>query len=105
MLSKDQIQQALHASRVVPLPVTKSHGLLGLEQLVVAASRLNPARGSEIQRVHRTIVLGHETWEKLEQLTETITQTTSKHVTALQVAAAIIERFVATLPQQNETQE
>jgi hypothetical protein len=34
MLSEEQIRQALHASRVVPLAVEKPHDPLGLEQLV-----------------------------------------------------------------------
>ena len=46
MLSEKQIQQALHASRVVPLAVAKPHGPLGLEQLAAAVSRVNPALGS-----------------------------------------------------------
>ena len=47
MLSQDQIQRALHASRVVPLSVAKPHGPLGLEQLAAVVSHLNPALGSE----------------------------------------------------------
>jgi len=41
----------------------------------------------------------------LEQLANTATQTTSQRVTASQVAAAIIEQFVAALTQQDKTQE
>jgi hypothetical protein len=104
MLSKKQIQQALHASRVVPLPVTKPHGPLGLEQLAAVVSRINPALGSDRQRVRRPIALDHATWEKLDQLAATTAKTTSQHVTASQVATAIIEQFVATLPQQDDTQ-
>jgi hypothetical protein len=105
MLSQDQIQRALHASRVVPLSVAKPHGPLGLEQLAAVVSHLNPALGSETQRVRRPIALDHETWEKLEQLATTTAKTTSKHITASQVATAIIEQFVATLQQQDEAQE
>ena len=36
MLSEEQIRQALHASRVVPLAVARPHGPLGLEQLAAA---------------------------------------------------------------------
>jgi glutamyl-tRNA reductase len=105
MLSEKQIQQALHASRVVPLAVAKPHGPLGLEQLAAAVSRVNPALGSGDLAVRRPIALDHATWEKLEQLANTATQTTSQRVTASQVAAAIIEQFVAALSQQGETQE
>jgi hypothetical protein len=45
MLSEEQIRQALHANRVVPLAVAKPHGPLGLEQLAAAVSRINPALG------------------------------------------------------------
>ena len=39
MLSEKHIQQALHASRVVPLAVAKPHGPLGLEQFAAAVAR------------------------------------------------------------------
>jgi hypothetical protein len=105
VLSEKQIQQALHAGRVVPLAVVKPHGPLGLEQLAAAVSRVNPALRSGDLAVHRPIALDHTTWERLVQLANTATQTTSQRVTASQVAAAIIEQFVAALPQQGETQE
>ena len=105
MLSEKQIQQALHASRVVPLAVAKPHGPLGLEQLAAAVARVNPALGSGGPGVCRPIALDHTTWEKLAQLANAATRTTSQHVTASQVAATIIEQFVAALPQQGETQE
>ena len=105
MLSEKHIQQALHASRVVPLAVAKPHGPLGLEQLAAAVARLNPALRHGGLGVRRPIALDHATWEKLEQLADAATQTTSQHVTASQVAATIIEQFVAALPQQGETQE
>jgi len=65
MLSEEQIRQALHASRVVPLAVAKPHGPLGLEQLAGAVSPVNPAFGSGSPRVRRPIALDHATWEKL----------------------------------------
>ena len=70
MLSEKQIQQALHASRVVPLAVAKPHGPLGLEQLAAAVSRVNPALGSGDLAVRRPIALDHAIWEKLEQLAQ-----------------------------------
>jgi hypothetical protein len=103
MLSEAQIRQALHASRVIQLAVPNPHGPLGLEQLAAAVSRLNPALGSDDPRVRRPVALHYTTWEKLEQLAETTTQTTSQYVTASQVAAVIIEQFVAALPLQDET--
>ena len=105
MLSEKQIRQALHASRVVPLAVARPHGPLGLEQLAASASRINPALGPGGAHVRRPIALDQATWERLEQLAETAAQTTLRHVTASQVAAAIIEQFVAALPQGGEPQE
>ena len=104
MLSEEHIRQALHASRVVPLAVAKPHGPLGLEQLAAAVSRINPALGSGSPRVRRPIALDRSTWEKLEQFAETTAWTTLQHVTASQVAAAIIEQYVEALPQRSETQ-
>jgi hypothetical protein len=104
MLSEEQIRQALHAGRVVPLAVATPHGPLGLEQLAAAVFRVNPALGSGDSRVRRPIALDQATWEKLEQLAENTAQTTSQHITASQVAATIIEQFVAALPQ-GETQQ
>ena len=105
MLSEEQIREALHASRVVPLLVANPHGPLGLEQLAAAVSRVNPELGSGDPRVSRPIALEHATWEKLEQLAETAAQTTSKHITASQVAVAIIEQFVAALSTRGDAQE
>ena len=105
MLSERQIRQTIHASRAVPLAVAKPHGPLGLEQLTAVVSRVNPALGSDNIGVCRLIALDHATWEKLAQLASTATQTISQRVTASQVAAAIIEQFVAALPQYGETQE
>jgi hypothetical protein len=101
MLSEEQIRQALHASRIVPLAVPKPHGPLGLEHLAAAVSRINPAPGSDDPCVRRPVALHYATWEKLEQLAETTAQTTSQHITASQVAAAIIEQFVAALEDKN----
>src|ERR671922_981383 len=105
MLSEEQIREALHASRVVPLTVAKPHGPLGLEQLTAAVSQINPALGPGDARVRRPIALDQATWEKLDRLAETAAQTTSQHVTASQVAAAIIEQYVAALPQRSDAQE
>ena|SRR5688572_10128851 len=105
MLSDEQIRHALHASHIVPLAVARPHGPLGLEQLAAAVSRVNPALGSDSPHMRRPITLDHTTWEKLEEMAETATQTTSQHVTASKVAAAIIEQYVAALSQRGETQE
>jgi hypothetical protein len=64
MLSEKEIRQALHAKHVVPLAVARLHGPLGLEQLALALSRINPALGPGELRVHRTVALDQATWEK-----------------------------------------
>ena len=105
MLSEEQIRRTLHAHRIIPLAVAKPHGPLGLEQLAAAVSRINPALGPGDPRMCRPVALDQATWEKLDQLAKTAAQTTLHHVTASQVAAAIIEQYVAALPQRSEAQE
>lgn len=84
--------------------MAKPHGPLGLEQLAVAVSRVNPEISSGASGVCRPVALDHEIWDKLDQLAATTSQTTAQRVTASQAAAAIIEQFVMALPQQDETQ-
>jgi len=88
MLSEEQIRQVFHASRVLPLMVAKPHGPLGLEQLAAAVSRINPALGPGDARVRRPIALHQATWEKLDRLAETTTQTTSHQVTSRHCVAS-----------------
>lgn len=102
MHTDEYIGQALHTSRIVPLAVAIPHGPLELEQLAAAVSRINLALGPDDARVQRPIALDRATWEKLKQLAEATAQTTSQHVTTSQVAAAIIEQYVAALPQRGE---
>jgi hypothetical protein len=82
MLSEEQVRQALHASRVVPLAVAKPCGPLGLEQLAAAVSRINTALGPGDTRVCRPIAPDQATREKSDRLAETAAQTTSQRVTA-----------------------
>jgi hypothetical protein len=73
MLSEQDIQQALHAGRVVPLSVPNPHGPLGLEQLAAAVARIadSPVPLPEYGRIRRPIALSVETWNKLQHLAET----------------------------------
>lgn len=93
MLSQQEIQQALRASRVVPLGVSNPHGPLGLEQLAAEVSRLSRADREEL-----VIPLRRETREKLEQLAQAEGRTSAGPITAADLAAAVVERFVASLP-------
>src|SRR5579859_6772103 len=94
MLTEKQIQQALHARRVIPLCVSNPHGPLGLEQLAAAAD--SPVRGQENYRIRRPISLSVQTWEKLQRLAKTTAQAGARPVTASEVATAILEEVVAT---------
>jgi hypothetical protein len=93
MLSQEEIQKALHAGRVVPLGVSNPHGPLGLEHVAAAVAQLT---GGEREKL--TIPLRRETREKLEKLAQAEGQTSDRPVTAAEVAAAVVERFVASLP-------
>ena len=92
MLSEEQIKQALHADRVVPLNVPNPHGPLGLEHLAEAVSRLNIPSGPS--RVERSIALPVETWRKLDELARSASQTQPRPLTASEMAAAILEHTV-----------
>jgi hypothetical protein len=92
MLSQQEIQQALRASRVVSLGVTNPHGPLGLEQLAAEVSRSAGADREEL-----VIPLRRETREKLDQLAQAEGRTSASPITAADLAAAVVERFVASL--------
>src|SRR5215469_15409601 len=67
MLNEEQIRQALHAHRVLPLGVANPHGPLGLEQVAEAVSRLHQCNAGT-SRVERPIALPLATWRKLDEL-------------------------------------
>ena len=93
MLSENDIKQALHASRVVPLSVTNPHGPLGLEQLAAAVARISGL--PEEARIRRPISFSIETWQKLEALAQASTQNQAQPVTPSELATAIVEQFLA----------
>ncbi|HTU88714.1 MAG TPA: hypothetical protein VMF69_01335 [Gemmataceae bacterium] len=96
MLTEEEICQALHASRVVPLAVANPHGPLGLEQLAaaVAAHREHTQSQPSTDRVRRPIELPVQTWEKLQALAATASEAGAPPVSAGELAATIIERYV-----------
>jgi hypothetical protein len=100
MLSEKDIQQALHAHRVVPLALRNPHGPLGLEQLAATVSRIadSPLAVADDARIRRPISLSVHTWEKLEQMAQATAQSSARPVTASEIAIAIIEQFVGTYP-------
>ncbi|HXG09320.1 MAG TPA: hypothetical protein VNK04_05980 [Gemmataceae bacterium] len=97
MLTEQEIQQALHASRVVPLSVENPHGPLGLEHLAGEVAQLVGSRifFPDQARVRRPLELNAETWAKLDHLAEAAAKATSRQTSASEVAAAIIEQFLA----------
>src|SRR5713226_7552486 len=97
MLKEQEIRQALHAARVLPLAVANPHGPLGLEHLKAAVKRLpgSPLSQPDLERVHRPIALPLQTWEKLDNLAQATSRATATEVSAGDVAAAIIEQYVA----------
>src|SRR5215470_11829352 len=96
MLTEEDIRQALHASRVVPLAVANPHGPLGLEQLAAAVATHREAAPPHppSDRVRRPIELPVQTWEKLAALAAATSRAGTTPVSAGELAAAIIERYV-----------
>jgi hypothetical protein len=97
MLTEQEIQEALHASRVVPLSVPNPHGPLGLDHLAVAVAQVagSPLASSEKGRIRRPLELSVGAWEKLDQLAATTAKTAARPVSASEVAAAILEQVLA----------
>jgi hypothetical protein len=98
MVPEEQIRQALHATRVVPLGVLNPHGPLGLEQLagVVARLQAGDEAADVAARVRRPIELPLATWEKLDHLAEGSSRSARAPVSAAELASAIIQQYVAT---------
>jgi hypothetical protein len=94
MLREDEIRRALRAGRVMPLDVPNPHGPLGLEQLSAAVARVAAAADRE----ELLVPLRRETRAKLEQLARTEGEAASRPVTAAELAAAVVEQFVASAP-------
>ena len=94
MLSENEIQQALHASRVVALHTANPHGPLGLEQL---AAEVGVIRGE--RRFQSVVVpLAPETWDKLQRLAASARQSNTKLITSADLVREIVERYLASVP-------
>lgn len=83
-----EIAQALKASRVVPLTTANPHGPFGLAQLAAEVAGLR-------EPATVTIPLRAETWAKLQHLAEVEGRAAARPLTPEDVAAAIVERYVA----------
>jgi hypothetical protein len=96
MLTDQEIRDALHASRVVPVPVPNAHGPLGLEQLAEAVARATTACPGSSGSVQRSLTLPLATWEKLDGLARTATKAGFRRLSASDVAVALIEQAITT---------
>lgn len=94
MLTEQQIQEALHASRVVPVSVPDPHGPLGLEHLAEVVARTTGALSASSENVQRPLTLPLVTWKKLEDLARRATTHGSRRLTASDIAAGLIEQAV-----------
>lgn len=90
MLSRDEIQIALGATRVVPLKVKSPHGPLGLQHLAETVERLIERRSEETNQIQRSISFPLETWQKLDALAHKLTQDAARPVTASDVATSLV---------------
>ena len=95
MLSEQQIRDALHAGRVVPVAVPNPHGPLGMEQLAEALARVtSAAQLVPVAAVQRPLTLPLKTWEKLDDLARIATKQGARRLSASDVGAALLERAV-----------
>ena len=95
MLSEQEIQKALHASRVVAVPVPNPHGPFGLEQVACIVAQIQARHRTEQEKVVRPLEVPVETWLKLEQLAEAATKTASRPISVSEIAVAILQNYVA----------
>lgn len=97
MLSPEEIQRALHASQVVPVPHVNPHGPLGLEHLAAVVARIQTTdrRPAVATGVQRPLTLPREVWDKLDQLARAATAVGAHPVSPSEIAAALIEESVA----------
>jgi hypothetical protein len=97
MLTQEQIQQALHASRVVPLPVPNSHGPLGLDHLRDAVAQIPNSPVERCDKIRRLVELSPAAWAKLDQMAADAAKSADQLVSGSQVAALILEQYTAQL--------
>jgi len=93
MLSGEDIRQALRARRVMPLGVSNPHSPPGLEQLAAAVTRFTSSDREDL-----SIPLRDTTRQKLKQLARAEHEATACPITAAELAAAVVEQFVASMP-------
>jgi hypothetical protein len=90
MLSEEEIQRALHASRIVSVKVRNPHGPFGLEELAGVVEHITTGKGPEQSQIQRPIALPVEAWAKLDNLAQEIGKKQSQRITASEVATALV---------------
>jgi len=93
MLKSEDIQSALHASRVIPLGIANPHGPLGLEQVAAAVARIQADTPGNATLVSRPVSLPAATWEKLDEVARKAKNV--REVTGTDVASALLQDIVA----------
>ncbi len=95
MLTQQEIERALKASRVAPL-MPAADGPLGLDQLAEAVARSVQGRASASAQalIERPIALPVQTWEKLDEIARRSTQGATHPTSVSAVAAALLEQCV-----------
>lgn len=96
MLSRDEIQSALEADRAIPLNVKNPHGPLGLEQLAAAVDQLDQ-RCKQSSQIQRSISLPVDAWEKLGALAHQLSQSSTRTVTASELATSLLVQGIDTV--------
>lgn len=96
MINEHEIQQALHASRVVSLDVSNPHGPLGLEHLAERVAQMLAHDHQALLEpcVRRPVALSLAAWERLDHLAQDASQESARPVSASQLASAILEAAV-----------
>ncbi|MBI1833053.1 MAG: hypothetical protein HYR84_16555 [Planctomycetes bacterium] len=93
MLSEQEVKQALHANRVIPIDVPNPHGPLGWQHLGHTLARFLTPNDSGT-KVVKSLEIPAETWNKLEQLAAEAARSEARPVSASDLAAAILQHYV-----------
>ena len=112
MMTENQIQQALHAARVVPLKIANPYGPLGLGRMaaevdLVRGQRRIPSDVDPLVTENWDQLLGladspsvvvqfsPETWDQLVLLLDSAGQNAARSITTADLVRDIVERYLA----------
>lgn len=97
MASREEIQRALPANRVVPLPVSNPHGPFGMDRLAETIDRFVARQTVKGEKIERSISLSIEVWEKLDNIARELTRQTSKLIRPSDVALSLVMQGIDSL--------